>query len=222
MRVVAAFVTLGVLHAAEPLRWETRQVREVVQGCENVKNGCFYAEYTLIEVTSGPDPVRAAIRAALHGKTAPADAVKETAARFREYQKKDPSMNNWYNTTEEKVLLSTPAVFSTVIEWEEFAGAAHPNHQTTYHNFNPATGAELKFEDLFQDDAQSRLEAIAKPHFDDTVGGDTFYLTHNCGLSKTGLLCTWNPFDLGARNPFGKIEIPYSEIRQLLKPGIAP
>jgi len=207
-----------------PLRSQPRHVKEIVPGCRDPKNGCAHAEVTTLDVVSGPAAVRTAINEALHGKNGTAGEVREFLAAFRKARNDDPSQRHWYSTSVVEVMLSTPGVFSTKTYAVRYEGGAHGNAWTSYHNFDPATGEELGWEDLLKDDAAlAKLTEIAARHFAMDAGTDQdFWLTENFGLGKHGLIFSWNQYDLGPRAATATIEVPYAEIKELFKPGILP
>jgi hypothetical protein len=45
MARLTLFLIAAIL-AAEPLRWQANHVKEIMPGCNNLKNGCAHAEYT--------------------------------------------------------------------------------------------------------------------------------------------------------------------------------
>jgi hypothetical protein len=221
--MVAALLML--LLVVEPLKWQARHVKEIVPGCGDRKNGCAHAEVTTVDVISGPAAVRNAINEVLHGKTGTTGEVREFLAGFRKARNEDPEpQRHWYSTAVDEVMLSRPGVFSTRTYAVIYEGGAHGNAWTIYHNFDPATGEELAWEDLLKDQgALAKLTEIAARHFAMDAGTDQeFWMTDDFGLGKRGLIFSWNQFDFGYRAGTATIEIPYAEIKELFKPGILP
>jgi hypothetical protein len=212
-----------MLLAGEPLRWQTRHVKEIVPGCGDRKNGCACVEVTTVYVISGPAAARKAINDALNvGQTA-RDQVRTLFAGFQDMRKAEPKAQRWFDATTVHVMLSTERVFSVQVSTISYTGGAHPNPTTTYRNFDSATGEEFGLEDILKDGALPKFTEIAARHFALDGGTDQeFCLTDNFGLDKRGLILSWNPYDLGPRSATATIEIPYAEIKELLKPGILP
>ncbi|MGA9058295.1 MAG: SUMF1/EgtB/PvdO family nonheme iron enzyme [Terriglobia bacterium] len=114
------------------------------------------------------------------------------------------------------------------------SGGAHPISSAEYLNFDPATGEPIKLVSILKDGAMARLTAIAETHFRQkrklaanakledegfTFPGGRFELNDNYGFGEKALLFLFNENEIapGYMGPT-LVEIPYSEIRDLIRP----
>jgi Tol biopolymer transport system component len=142
---------------------------------------------------------------------------------------------SWWLSRSVKVLRAT-TVFSVECTWEDFSGQAHPFFETHYLNLDAATGGNVPLTSILKDGSMARLMAIAETHFrkerklspaDDLAQqgfnfpNNRFQLNDNYGVRETALVFFFNPYEV-ASHAMGwtRIEIPYDEIRYLLRPGL--
>jgi len=117
---------------------------------------------------------------------------------------------------------------------ETRSGGAHPIFGAQYLNFDPATGEPIKLVSILKDGAMAQLTAIAEAHFRQerklaatakledegfTFPGGRFALNDNYGFGEKALLFFFNEYEI-ASHSMGptSVEIPYSEIRELVRP----
>jgi hypothetical protein len=140
------------------------------------------------------------------------------------------SLSRWV-----KVLRTAAPVLSLECrETETGGGGTRILSYTRYLNFDPVTGEPIKLASILKDGAMARLTAIAEAHFRQerkldatanleaegfTFPGDRFALNDNYGFGEKALLFYFNQGEI-AYNYMGptSVEIPYSEIRDLIRP----
>lgn len=134
------------------------------------------------------------------------------------------------------VMLNAKEVFSMRMLHSEYTGGAHPNSNAAHVTFDLQSGEELTLDDLLNPgwrDALTELaEVTLRDQFDlkkeDALNekgplfDDAFELNDNWFLSPEGLGFSFDPYEIG---PYavGFIEpiIPYSKLKELVKPGSA-
>jgi len=151
------------------------------------------------------------------------------------FQKDHPSAFSSMLSRSVTVLRNAAPVFS--LEYRElfYIGGTHPMSSTSYRNFDPGTGEPVKLASILNEGAMTRLTAIAEAHFrqarnlsatakldDEGFGfpGGRFALNDNYGFSEKALLFFFNDYE-NAPHAMGPtpVEIPYAEIRDLIRPG---
>lgn len=158
---------------------------------------------------------------------------------YRALQRHSPDYRTpWFDHRNAAVLLNNVNVFSVQMRTEQFTGGAHPNSYRVYLNFRPQTGELLNLGTILKEGGGAQLTAIAEKHFREVrklapdadlrkAGFDfkdgKFVLTENFGLTPDALLFYYNNYDIAAYY-FGptEVKIPYSEIRDLLRPEFVP
>ena len=160
------------------------------------------------------------------------DGYRDVRRRFPDYR------TPWFDHRSVTVLLNKPMVFSVQMRTEQFTGGAHPNSYRIYLNFRPQTGESLDLNAILKESAMGNLAAIAEKYFREArklapdvdlrkagfeFKDDRFALTENYGLTPDGLLLYYNSYDIAAYY-FGptEVKIPYSDIRDLLRPEFLP
>jgi hypothetical protein len=145
-----------------------------------------------------------------------------------------PSGSPWTLFRSVKVLRSAAPVFSLRCDEYVFSGGAHGADDTRYLNFDPATGQVIKLSAVLKDGSMARLTAIAEVHFRQerklsptanvedenfTFPGGHFTLNDNYGFGEKALLFFFNNYEI-ADHAHGTtlVEIPYAEIRDLIRP----
>ena len=99
--------------------------------------------------------------------------------------------------------------FSLRVDEYAYLGGAHPNHYTSFLNYQVATGKQITLEQLIRD--KDRLEALAEKKFRETkdlpvdaslteagyfFDEGKFTLTENFGISQGNLLLYYNNYDI--------------------------
>ncbi len=158
---------------------------------------------------------------------------------YRDIQRQNPEYHTpWFDHRSAAVLLNTAAVFCVQFRMDRFAGGAHPNSIRLYANLRPSTGELIALDDLLKPGALPQLAALAEKRFRDarklapgadlkqagfTFENDKFALTQNFALTPDSLVFYYNSYDV-APYYFGptEVKIPYSEIRDLLRPELLP
>lgn len=128
-----------------------------------------------------------------------------------------------------KVLLNTPNLLSLQFYESNFTGGAHANYTTRYLNYDLRTGKQLQLSDVLIANYTEQLRPIAELKFQQVVSAmelsasdfefedGTFTLPRNFAITRTGLLFSYDPYELGAFS-MGTIafEVPYGDIFPLL------
>jgi hypothetical protein len=136
---------------------------------------------------------------------------------------------HWTLTRQVKVLRMTAPVFSAEFTNEyrtayggRLAGLEGPIRK--YLNFDPVTGEPVKLASILRDGAKTRLDSLAAAHVRQTLKlpetaklftlspDGRFTLSDDCGFGDTALQFRYYTDDL--------IEIPYSELHDLLRPEV--
>jgi hypothetical protein len=235
--IVAIMTSLGM--AAEPVRIESRHIDRKLPGCGDEKDGCVHAVFDWVEVAGGPATARQRINAAISGfvadspKIAPEASAQQFIDDFASARGDAPSPFQLIRTV--KALHSAAPVLSLECSEYSYTGGVHGMSGTHYLNFDPATGEPVKLASILKDGASARLNAIAEAHFRkarkltatanlgdqgfDFPGGH-FALNDNYGFGEKALLFFFNDYEIA---PHGMgttlVEIPYTEIRDLIRPG---
>jgi Protein of unknown function (DUF3298) len=241
--LLVAALLAGQATAAEPLRVEQRQVDRKLPGCGDAKDGCVHVSFDYVEALSGPPAVRAKINSAVMGVLLErgqhrARSLQDYAPEFIKDYQESPKLfadERWFISKTVKVLRATPPVFSLAY-WEEYyTGPPHPYSATQYLNFDAETGERVTLAAVLNEGWMPRLTHIAEAHFrevrklapsadlkeaDLDFPDNRFRLNDTYGFTEKSLLFFYNDYEVGPRsNGATKVEIPYTEIRDLLRPG---
>jgi hypothetical protein len=226
----------GSAFAADSLKFEDRRFNRDVSGCT--------VKFDWIEVTSGPVALRGRINAAIQEAffsssgdlPAPRTTYKKAADDFiSECRKEKDSPNpNWSLAENVTVQRDRPPVFSFEYRSDVYDGGAHPNSNTWYLNLDAETGRRVELASILSDGFPPRLTEIAERHFravrnlSPTANlkeegfwwqDGRFDLNENYAIGETSLIFFYNTYEIAshADGPT-RVEIPYAEIQDLLKP----
>ena len=230
--------TLAIAPAvAQPVRTAPRHVSRVVPGCGDPKAGCSSATLDYVEVISGPAQARERINAAILAYLVEDKKLTplQYADDFNKQYQPVSDAQQWDLIENVAVLRAAPPVFSVECYREEYVGGAHPLHETKYLNFDAATGDPVKLASILKDGSMPALTAIAEKYFrkekelgpTDDLSGFTFphghfELNDNYGIGDKSLLFCFNEYEIDSyMSGPTRLEIPYSEIRGLLRPDFA-
>ena len=141
------------------------------------------------------------------------------------------SPQRWSLELNGAVVYAAPVIVTIRIELTAYTGGAHSNYRATYHCFSVISGKKLALEDIITDEqeltsrAEKKFRAMKNLREADSLkdagfwfDSDTFALNDNFGVTETGLLFFYNPYEI-APWAMGSTElaIPFEEIRTLLK-----
>lgn len=242
--LLVAALLAGQAIAVEPLRVEHRQIDRKLPGCGDAKDGCVHVSLDYVEALSGPPARCAKINSAVmelllygpgnHRALSPQDYAQ---AFIKDYQE-SPKLfadQRWFISKTAKVLRATPPVFSLAYSEEYYIGPPHPYSATQYLNFDAKTGERVTLAAVLNGGSMPRLTQIAEAHFrevrklapsadlkeaDLVFPDNRFRLNDTYGFTEKSLLFFYNDYEVGPRsNGATKVEIPYTEIRDLLRPG---
>jgi hypothetical protein len=191
------------------------------------------------------DRINAAVAACL--QTAAGDSRKLTPESFAQnyidhsasFYKDHPSERPSFLTLRVEVLRNAACVFTLRCDNSSFSGGLHPMSSSKYLNFDPVTGEPIKLGSILKDGAMVRLTEIAEVHFrqarklaatarldEEGFGGlgfgwpdGRFALNGNYGFGEKALYFFFNDYEI-APHAMGTtlVEIPYAEIRDLIRP----
>jgi Protein of unknown function (DUF3298) len=245
--IVVALFLFGrtrVRMAAEPLRVENQHIDRKLPGCGDPTDGCAHVELTYVEVAGGTAAAHQRINAAIVAFVTQSKDRKATPASFAQGYiddyaddlKDDPSTPPESLTVSVKVLRNAAPVFSLGCSQLSAGGGGHQLSDMRYLNFDPLTGEPIKLVSILKEGALARLTAIAEVHFRKerdlaataTLGDagfnfpSGFALNDNYGFGEKALVFFFNPYEIApaAMGP-QEVEIPYAEIRDLLRPGFS-
>ncbi len=118
------------------------------------------------------------------------------------------------------------------IECHNFSGGAHPNTVVTYINFDPATGNEIKLDDIFKENYEEYLNNRLTDALADKRGAkdrkeikekgylnfNDIYPTENFMLKKDSIHFFYNRYDIA---PYAAgtttLGFPYEELSEIMK-----
>jgi hypothetical protein len=236
-----------VLFAAEregKVTWQSQKFEKHLPGCEShpgVK--CASVSLAYPEITAAPAKGKAEISTAIQdmlltplekGKE-PANADEFAAQILGHYQTwlqhgGNPNIS-W--TVERKIDVdySSPAVFCLRLLERVEQGNERPAKNTVYFNFRPEDGTLIQLDEVIRPDRMPDFKEIAKKHFnnkdqkvhageDTKLPGQEFSLPKNFAIEKDGLRFRYEEDQVdphAIRTP--EFVVPYSEIRDLLRPG---
>ena len=219
---------------AQPVRTAPRHVSRVVPGCGDPKAGCSSATLDYVEVMSGPAQARGRINAAILAYLA--EDKKFTPVQYandlnKQYQPVSDGQQ-WDVIENVGVPRAAPPVFGVECYREGYVGGAHPIHETKDLNFDSATGDPVKLTLILEDGSMPALTVNAEKYFrkekelgpNDDLSGFAFphghfELNDNYGIGDKSLLFCFNEYEIDSSmaGPT-RLDIPYSEIRDLLRP----
>ena len=247
--LLAAALLASTLISAEPWRFEPRHIEEKIPGCDDPKQGCVHAEFNYLEAVGGSPTARERVNTAIRDlvlsrpgdslNLTPAEYAKHFVATYEKVKREGKSLSQrWSLSKTLKVLRDAPPVLCIEYSEESYTGGAHGNFGTQYLNFDAATGERVKLRVIVKDEEVTALTSIAEAHFRSVrsiaPGADLkqagflfadnrFQLNENFGLTATELLFLYNAYEIG---PYSlgptTIAIPFSEIRDMLRPGFLP
>jgi hypothetical protein len=140
-------------------------------------------------------------------------------------------LNNWIISVNVEPLYQTEELVSLSIETYSFTGGAHPDQFITFKNYFLPSLEECKLSDLVSDqeallmDAESIFRNKYKIAENESFAekgywfeNDAFSLTDNFGISSTGLIFRYNPYDIG---PYAigahEIKVPFEVAKTYMK-----
>jgi hypothetical protein len=235
--LITVTVWLAALAVAQgPLRYETRRIEKKTVSC------VVLFEYPEIISAASPE-VRGRLNAGIlrvllrrsdwPGSDSGSQSLDAYAKTFLGYCEEASEGRPLYEHKTVKVLRLTPPVFSFQCDATADAGGVHPFGTTFYVNFDSRTGKPVKLIDILKPGAMARLASAAETQFrkdqklsmTDSLSeagfnfpGDRFKLNDNYGIGDKAIVFLFNTYEIGpGAMPSTKIEIPYTDMRQLLK-----
>jgi hypothetical protein len=228
--MAVAALAAGCALAAEPITFAERKLKRSVPGCEQ--------DFRWLEATSLPPDVRGRINTAIAASffkgTQMPDFQKEADRFIKECREAAPHTVGWSLIIGMAALRTRPPVVSVEYVSESYEGGAHPNAARWFLNLDPETGRPVKLESILTEGALPRLTEIAERHFraerelSPTANlkeegfwweDGRFHLNDNYGFGENSITFFYNQYEVApyAMGPT-EVEIPYSEILDLLRP----
>lgn len=135
-----------------------------------------------------------------------------------------------------RILNSTGALVTVVINTSSYLGGAHGSSSQTYYNFDLEKKTLVKLRDIVQPNQQAALENLAHEAFKTWVMGAKladnieeyeqvwkFSLTDNFYLGKNGLILQYDEYEIG---PYvvglPRLELSFEQLKAVLKPQYLP
>jgi hypothetical protein len=240
--IVLPVLAASCAFAAEPLQFEARWLNREVSGCEvkfdwiEVTSGppavrsrinAALLEFFLSPTGDRPKDAR----------LGPETAYKNEADSFISQcrrEEKDGLKANWSLADSVTVLRDRPPFFSFQYSSHSYEGGAHPNSDKWFLTVDAETGREVELTSIMVDGFLPRLTEIAEPHFravrhlsptanlkeEGFLWPDgRFQLNENYAFGETSLIFVFTTYEI-ASHAHGetRLEIPYAEIQDLLKP----
>lgn len=140
----------------------------------------------------------------------------------------------WYTKRTVKLESESPVALSFQCLEDLDTGGAHPNRNVDYLNFRPSTGDRVSLADILKAGSEPQLTQIAEKRFRQMKGlsanadlnesgfqfeKNQFFLNNNYSIGRDSLKFYYNNYEI-APYAVGPTElvIPYSEIKDLLRP----
>ena len=136
----------------------------------------------------------------------------------------------WQIEMDAEVLYMADPFLSISVAYTSYTGGAHPDNYVRYLNYSLPELKSLQITDIIRD--REKVTELAEEIFRDTYAipkgesledhgywfeGNTFYLPENFAITPSGILFTFNPYEIG---PYAigihEIKLPYELIRQYL------
>ncbi|QJW89070.1 DUF3298 domain-containing protein [Spirosoma taeanense] len=137
----------------------------------------------------------------------------------------------WELKTQADTVYAAPKTLTVRFETYAYTGGAHPNSNMAYYTFDRETGRVLTLNELVSDttalltvvEKAFRQEQQLLPQYNLEERGyflrdGRFFLPANIGLSRKGLICYYNPYEIAAY-ALGPIEVtvPYEQLNGILR-----
>lgn len=243
-------ILLAGFTAASPasnqkLAWVMEKFDKHLPGCEaHPTLNCASVNLNYPEITAGPPKGKAEISAAIQdmlltpiekGKApgSPSEFASQILSHYEAWVKQGGSPKiSWIVERRIEVNYNSPFVFCVRLAERVEHGKQRPAKNTVYFNFRPEDGTLIQLSDLIRPDRMAQFTEIARKHFNNKdqkvhTGedlkrpGQEFALPKNFAIEKNGLRFRYEEDQIdphAIRTP--EFVVPYSEIRDLLQPGI--
>lgn len=225
-----------------PLRFEKKSLtKKAGENCETADYDCTIISLEVVKAT-GPENISEEINKALEEEVISLIASEEnpgindleelTENFISDYLKASESFSEeppWEAYVNESIYSRSENLISIGITAEIFSGGAHGYKSLTFLNFNPRTGKELSWRDIFTDEFKAFAEKRFRGKFnipeEDNINStgfwfenDVFHLPSNIGFSKENVILAYNIYEIA---PYADgdfyLEIPFEEAKPFLK-----
>ncbi len=230
---------------AQPLRFESRHIEEIVPGCGDTKDGCAHANFTYVEAVSGPKIVRERINEAIRGylmslprnglKLTLEEYAKEWVRGYEQSQREKPKpgeglFSGWTLSESVELLSMTPSIVTLERFRHYQVVGSHLRDDTSAMTFDALTGESVRLSSVLKEGALPRLNAIGEAHFLGAHGmalaaklkeaGTLWFQLTNFGLGQEELFFYFDAYTVPPWEGSTKIGIPLAEVRDLLQPEV--
>lgn len=209
-----------------------KEISPYFSGDDTILDTTFYAARYPVFSTEIDSLVRDAIF--VDGEHHASQVSESFLGGFNEYaedqiQSENQAFHAWFRNQDCEVVLNVPGFLTLKNSISEYTGGAHGMEIEIWSNYDTQTKRKLFLTDLFQDTLA--LRQIVESHFrkqeqlsDSSSYGSayffnegTFTLADNFGLTRTGLLFHYNPYEIKsyAEGPTTLL-IPYSELADVM------
>ncbi|MFD0977386.1 DUF3298 and DUF4163 domain-containing protein [Salinimicrobium gaetbulicola] len=225
-----------------PLRFEKKSLtKKAGQNCDTDDYDCTIISLEVIKA-KGPENISEEINKVLEEEVISLIASEENPGIenlealaeifISDYLKASESFSEepaWEAYVNESIYKKTDNLICIGITAEIFSGGAHGYKSITFLNFDPKTGEELTWKDIFTEDFKGFAEEKFRSEFEIPAGeninstgfwfeNDTFQLPSNIGFSEDKVILAYNIYEIA---PYAEgdfyLEIPLDEARQFLK-----
>lgn len=206
-------------------------------GCQPSYDTCphMMVTYDLLTNTDNKERINKAITDSIvknlstMGEDAPAsidDALNKFINEYTQALNEGDSQPWTYNVTG-KSSYTNKKMFSYAVTAEYFTGGAHPNHFTSYYNFDLQKGRAMTLNDIFKSGFKDMLNEAIDRNFRKINGikpgenlqewglfENAITYNENFSITENGIKFTYNPYEI-APYAAGTLEVvvPFSEVK---------
>lgn len=225
-----------------PLRFEKKSLtKKAGQHCDTADYDCTIISLEVVKA-KGPEIISEEINKALEEEVISLIASEEnpgienleelTENFISDYLKASESFSEeppWEAYVNQSIYKKTENLICIGITAEIFSGGAHGYKSITFLNFDPKTGEELSWKDIFTEEFKGFAEEKFRSEFEVPAGeninstgfwfeNDTFHLPSNIGFTEENVILAYNIYEIA---PYADgdfyLEIPLEEARPFLK-----
>lgn len=225
-----------------PLRFEKETiVKKEGKNCETADYDCTIISLEILEA-KGPEEVAGKINRTLKNHVITTISSEEnpvlteyeelTDTFINDYKKAAESFSSeppWEAYLNQSIYRKDTMLVSIGITTEIFSGGAHGYKNLSFLNFDPKTGEQLTWKDIFNSDFKEHAEVLFRSKYKIPAEGninstgfwfenDVFHLPANIGFTDEELILVYNSYEIA---PYADgdyyMEIPLEEVRPFMK-----
>lgn len=226
------FALINLFLYANEIDYSTKTAAEkYCKPLSNDKSFCMEYKATYPQVYSANVVLRDHLSTAIKGHI-PVESAKQYVLEYTRDIDAYYAMTEHYQESTVKILSVTPRTFSLKVFTSSYSGGAHGIYGTMSYNYDRKTGRKLTLNDLFIQDYNRTLTAIAEreyrldkglmPHETLVTEGwfdNKFILPQSIGIGEKGLHLDYNPYEIKAyaAGPTFFL-LPYHTLASIIKP----